>query len=137
VVVRKDVPQTQSDQLGDFLLLVDRRRFVFAAHVLERRFRCGSSAVVPSRRLAQQRLEELQEFCANYLQESKDGGTDGGDYGIIPGAGKKKVLFKSGAEKLCDVYGLAGSSAGTSPKQFMLDEREYVRDERGTVCGDR
>lgn len=59
-------------------------------------------------KLAQQRLEELQEFCANYLQESKDGGTDGGDYGIIPGAGgKKRVLFKSGAEKLCDVYGLA------------------------------
>jgi hypothetical protein len=58
-------------------------------------------------RLAQQRLQELQEFCANYLQESKDGGTDGGDYGTIPGAGKRKTLFKSGAEKLCDVYGLA------------------------------
>ena len=58
-------------------------------------------------KVAQRRLEELQEFCANYLQESNDGGTDGGDYGIIPGAGKKKVLFKSGAEKLCDVYGLA------------------------------
>lgn len=57
--------------------------------------------------LAKQRLEELQDFCAHYLQESKDGGTDGGDYGIIPGAGQKKVLLKSGAEKLCDVYGLA------------------------------
>lgn len=53
------------------------------------------------------RLKQLQEFCASYLQESKDGGADGGDYGIIPGAGKKKVLFKSGAEKLCDIYGLA------------------------------
>jgi hypothetical protein len=53
------------------------------------------------------RMSELQAFCANYLQQSKDGGQDGGDYGIIPGAGKKKVLFKSGAEKLCDVYGLA------------------------------
>lgn len=57
--------------------------------------------------LAKRRMEELQEFCAGYLQESKDGGTDGGDYGIIPGAGQKKVLLKSGAEKLCDVYGLA------------------------------
>lgn len=57
--------------------------------------------------LAKARLSELQEFCANYLTESKDGGTDGGDYGVIPGAGKKKVLFKSGSEKLCDVYGLA------------------------------
>lgn len=53
------------------------------------------------------RLKQLQEFCASYLQESKDGGGDGGDYGVIPGAGKKKVLFKSGAEKLCDIYGLA------------------------------
>ena len=58
-------------------------------------------------KLAQHRLQELQEFCANYLQESKDGGTDGGDFGLIPGAGKKKTLFKSGADKLCDVYGLA------------------------------
>jgi len=56
---------------------------------------------------ALKRLEQLQEFCASYLQESKDGGGDGGDYGVIPGAGKKKVLLKSGAEKLCDVYGLA------------------------------
>lgn len=57
--------------------------------------------------LATSRLEELQAFCAGYLQESQDGGADGGDFGIIPGAGKKKVLLKSGSEKLCDVYGLA------------------------------
>jgi hypothetical protein len=58
--------------------------------------------------LAKRRLEELQEFCASYLSESKDGGQDGGDYGIIPGTGgKRKTLFKSGAEKLCDVFGLA------------------------------
>lgn len=53
------------------------------------------------------RMARLQEFCAKYLEESADGGTDGGDYGIIPGAGKKKVLLKSGADKLCDVYALA------------------------------
>jgi len=57
--------------------------------------------------LAKKRLEQLQEFCAGYLQESVDGGDDGGDYGIIPGARKKKVLLKSGADKLCDVYALA------------------------------
>ncbi len=58
-------------------------------------------------KLAKQRLNELQDFCGSYLQESHDGGNDGGDYGIIPGAGKKKNLLKSGADKLCDVYGLA------------------------------
>lgn len=50
-------------------------------------------------------LKVLQDFVSNYLQESEDGGEDGGDYGIIPGT-RKKTLFKSGAEKLCDVYGL-------------------------------
>ena len=99
-------------------------------------------------RLAQQRLEELQEFCANYLQESKDGGTDGGDYGIIPGAGKKKVLFKSGAEKLCDVYGLADrytdhfQSRGLRPRPVRLhdpvrtgpqDRRDVRRHRAGVV----
>jgi hypothetical protein len=56
---------------------------------------------------ASARLHELHAFTAGYLTESKDGGTDGGDYGVIPGAGKKKVLLKSGADKLCDIYGLA------------------------------
>lgn len=56
--------------------------------------------------MALSRLKEFQSFCAEYLQESKDGGQDGGDYGIIPGT-KKKTLLKSGAEKLCEIYGLA------------------------------
>jgi len=55
---------------------------------------------------AMARLNEFQAFCANYLQESADGGLDGGDYGVIPGT-KKKTLLKSGAEKLCEIYGLA------------------------------
>ena len=55
---------------------------------------------------AMARLEEFQAFCSHYLQESTDGGLDGGDYGPIPGAGKKKVLLKSGADKLCEIYGL-------------------------------
>jgi hypothetical protein len=54
---------------------------------------------------AMARLKEFQEFCASYLQESRDGGNDGGDYGIIPGT-KKKTLLKSGADKLCEIYGL-------------------------------
>lgn len=52
------------------------------------------------------RLNEFQSFVAGYLQESKDGGQDGGDFGAIPGAGSKKVLLKSGADKLCELYGL-------------------------------
>lgn len=54
---------------------------------------------------AMARLKEFQEFCASYLQESHDGGNDGGDFGIIPGT-KKKTLLKSGADKLCEIYGL-------------------------------
>lgn len=54
---------------------------------------------------AMARLQEFQVFISTYLQESKDGGTDGGDYGIIPGT-KKKTLLKSGSDKLCEVYGL-------------------------------
>lgn len=54
---------------------------------------------------AMARLKEFQEFCASYLQESQDGGNDGGDFGVIPGT-KKKTLLKSGADKLCEIYGL-------------------------------
>ena len=55
---------------------------------------------------AKARLATFQEFCSGYLTESANGGQDGGDYGVIPGAGSKKVLLKSGADKLCEVYGL-------------------------------
>ena len=58
-------------------------------------------------KLAQERLRELHAFCAEYLKESKDGGNDGGDYGVIPGTGHRQNLLKSGADKLCDVFGLA------------------------------
>jgi hypothetical protein len=50
-------------------------------------------------KLAKKRLAEFQEFVKEYLIE-------GEDHGIIPGV-KKPCLFKSGADKLCDVYGLA------------------------------
>lgn len=61
---------------------------------------------VMSLQTANSRLAEFQAFVAGYLQESQDGGQDGGDYGVIPGAGKKKVLLKSGADKLCEIYGI-------------------------------
>lgn len=43
------------------------------------------------------RIEELQRFVKSYMVEDED-------FGIIPGT-KKPALYKSGAEKLCDVYG--------------------------------
>lgn len=45
-----------------------------------------------------QRRQELQEYVRDYLVE-------GEDFGVIPGT-PKPTLYKPGAEKLCDVYGL-------------------------------
>lgn len=56
--------------------------------------------------VARSRMHQFQEFVAHYLEPSLDGGQDGGDFGPIPGAGKKKVLLKSGADKLTELYGL-------------------------------
>lgn len=57
-----------------------------------------------------QRMQQLQRFVKEYM-------TPGEDYGTIEGI-NKPTLLKSGAEKLCDVYGL---SAG----EPVID---YVRD---------
>lgn len=48
---------------------------------------------------AKTQLAQLQAFVTGYM-------VDGEDYGIIPGT-QKKSLFKPGAEKLCEIYGLA------------------------------
>lgn len=45
------------------------------------------------------RKSQVNQFIAQVLIESED-------YGPIPGAGKKKVLLKPGAEKLCSIFGL-------------------------------
>lgn len=45
----------------------------------------------------QRRMAALEQFVRTYLRE-------GEDYGLIPGT-RKPTLFKSGAEKLCDIYG--------------------------------
>jgi hypothetical protein len=53
---------------------------------------------------AVQRKDMINAFIGRVLVESVDGN---GDYGAIPGAGKKKVLLKAGAEKLCSIFGMA------------------------------
>src|ERR1700733_2238734 len=47
---------------------------------------------------AKQRLEQFQKFVDFYLGENED-------FGKIPGI-KKASLWKSGADKLCEIYGL-------------------------------
>jgi hypothetical protein len=49
--------------------------------------------------VAKARLAEFQEFVKDYLKE-------GEDYGTIPGT-PKPTLLKPGADKLCELYGLA------------------------------
>jgi hypothetical protein len=49
--------------------------------------------------LAKQRLMQLQQFVKEYLVENED-------FGIIPGT-PKPTLYKPGADKLCELYGLA------------------------------
>lgn len=66
--------------------------------------------------LAKSRLEQFQQFVQYYLEPSKDGGQDGGDFGAIPGAGQKKVLLKSGADKLRELYGLYD--------EYLIDSQE-------------
>lgn len=61
----------------------------------------GALVLMPVMNLAvaTQRLKEFQEFVKGYMVE-------GEDYGKIPGVSKPS-LFKPGAEKLCELYGLA------------------------------
>lgn len=52
------------------------------------------------------RQQAMSQFIGKILREStKD--SPGGDYGVIPGASKQKVLLKPGAEKLCSFFGLS------------------------------
>jgi len=56
-------------------------------------------APVMDLKTAKARLAEFQEFVKQYLVEEED-------YGIIPGT-TKPTLYKPGADKLCELYGLA------------------------------
>lgn len=49
---------------------------------------------------AKERLEQFQALLRAYLKE-------GEDYGQVPGTGAKDCLFKSGADKLAEAYGLS------------------------------
>jgi hypothetical protein len=51
--------------------------------------------------LAKSRLAEFQQFVKEYMVE-------GEDYGQIPGT-QKPTLYKPGADKLCELYGLSDS----------------------------
>lgn len=59
---------------------------------------------------AKQRLVQLQEFVRDLMVEGEDYGTIPGTSGGFGDAERKKprqVLLKPGAEKLCEIYGLA------------------------------
>lgn len=56
-------------------------------------------AFVMSVEQAKAQLAELQEFVKSVMVEDED-------YGVIPGT-QKPTLLKPGAEKLCEIYGLA------------------------------
>lgn len=51
------------------------------------------------------RKKIMAQFIGSILNESTD--TTAGDYGVIPGTSKQKVLLKAGAEKLCTFFGLS------------------------------
>ena len=63
---------------------------------------------------AKQRLAEFQEFVKGYLVPDED-------YGTIPGTAKP-TLFKPGADKLCELYGLADDySIESRTEQYNAD----------------
>lgn len=52
-----------------------------------------------------QRKTMMNQFIGTVLKETANG--EGGDYGLMPGGRKTKILLKPGAEKLCSIFGLA------------------------------
>lgn len=58
-----------------------------------------SSGMIYSLKQAKERISMLQNFIRDMMVENVD-------YGIIPGT-DKRCLFKSGAEKLCDIFGFS------------------------------
>jgi hypothetical protein len=51
------------------------------------------------------RKQAMHDYIAKILTESTP--AQSGDYGVIPGTNKQKVLLKPGAEKLCSFFGLS------------------------------
>lgn len=71
------------------------------------------------------RMAMIHKVCADVLMPDNENG-EGGDYGIIPGCGKKKVLKKSGAEKLLALFSLSSDTAETEIKELGNGHREYI-----------
>lgn len=65
--------------------------------------------MVSSPQLAQQRLAQLQDFVKEVMIE-------GVDHGTIPGT-PKPTLYQPGAQKLCEIYGLAPEFEFTSRRE--------------------
>ena len=51
-------------------------------------------------------LDEAAERYNRLVEYTKNLMTEGKDFGVIPGTGKKPTLLKPGAEKLCSLFGL-------------------------------
>ncbi|WP_312095358.1 hypothetical protein [Aminipila sp.] len=60
---------------------------------------CSNKGMAFSLSEVEERLNMLQKFISKIMVE-------GTDYGVLPNT-DKRCLFKSGAEKLCDVFGLS------------------------------
>lgn len=64
--------------------------------------------------VALERLRSLQKLVKKYFIKEVD-------YGVIPGTGGKPTLYKSGADKFCDVYGL------TDTYEIINAERDWEK----------
>ena len=85
--------------------ITDRRKLLLIAEIVSPRAEllCPSTSAqvlmpMVNLEMAMARLKEFQAFVDSYLVIDED-------YGKIPGT-PKATLLKSGAEKLCDIYGL-------------------------------
>jgi hypothetical protein len=92
---QEDLPQAVEGQVVQAETALVHRSAVMPGVALE------PLTPVMNLQVAKQRLKEFQEFVRGYLKEDED-------YGTIPGT-KKPTLFKPGADKLCELYGLSDS----------------------------
>lgn len=82
---------------------------------------------VMSLEIAKKRLEEFQQFVKFYMQE-------GEDYGVIPGTGKQKTLLKPGADKLCELYGMADTYPESRIRRIEEWEKEPALFDYEVTC---
>ena len=75
------------------------------------------------------RFAKIEQLATRVLKEGAKEGT--GDYGVFPGT-KQKVLFKSGAEKLCTVFRL-GANYSIEKFQTFPDDDHVVYTVRCTL----